>query len=100
MDSKASRKSLGLMGAALLRRGSHPVLHAASLFAALLATVVLFAGVGRVLLGWACAEALFAVYQLRRCASLLSRRLQGLCWAAQAAAARVCHARCQRPADT
>ena len=28
MDSKASRKSLGLMGAALLRRGSHPVLHA------------------------------------------------------------------------
>ena len=101
MDSKASRKTLGLMGATLLRRGSHPVLHAASLFAALLAVVVLFAGVERVLLGWACAEALFAVYQLRRCARLpltpLARCSLG---SAGAAAARVCHARCQRPADT
>ena len=103
MDCKASRKSLGLVGATLLRHGSHPVLHAASLLAALLATVVLFAGVERVLLGWVCTEALFAVYQLRRCAGPLTPLL-GLCWAAESAeavaAAYVCHAMRQRPADT
>lgn len=67
------QKSLGLAGAALLRKDSHTILAITATLAAGMAIVVLAAGPVRVAAFWALSELLFAAYQLKRyvCACLL-----------------------------